>query len=350
MSIGGSGQSGNQSSSQNSAFSGKSESTSTPTAPNGWQDLWKSIAGMGGQTPQQAQAGGYFSNQVGTNPTGAALGRINDTYLTDASNFSAPTLHNMSFKYGDIPEYQAPTPVTAATSANPLTVNPGTAASFMDPYRQGYTNDVVNATTADLANQYGKAQNASNMAGTAAGGIANSRMGLRDAQTTDDFLRTLATTTGGLRDAGFSRAIGAGQGDAGLNLTGQQANQAAELSNSQFNAANNIDAQKFNNTLLNNRQQFDSGTALNTNAQRLNSIQQMTNSDVTANSIAGGNASQLGNLGGMNFGQLLQGLAAGTPLFGSTSTNTGSGTSSGTSSGSSSSKGGGAGFKIPGFG
>lgn len=372
MPIGKGGQSGSQSGTQNSQYSGTGTSTgettgtgtssTSVTGADDYTKLWNQITGMNGTTGQQGRAADYFSGALTGGTPGLTLPK---EYFDQRINSDSYTLDSLARKYGGA--YAAPTPLTAPTvgaaqSADPTKVNAGTAASFMAPYQQGYTNDVVDATTADLLKGYGKAQNASNMAGTAAGGFQNSRMGLRDAQTTDDFLRTLATTTGTLRDAGFGRAVSAGAGDAGVNLSGQQANQGAALSTealnaqlrqdaAKFNAQNGIDIGKFNNTMLNNRQQFDVGAAYQGDAGRDAAATSSAGVTGQQSAISGGNATSLASIGGQTFQQILAALAAGTPLFGSNTTGsttgttsgttTGSGTSSGNTTGNSSSKGGG---------
>jgi hypothetical protein len=178
-----------------------------------------------------------------------------------------------------------------------------------------------------------------------------------------------ATTTGGLRDTGFGRAVAAGQSDAGLNLGGQVANQGAGLQTAlanaqlrqntgQFNAGNDLDAQRFNNQLLNQRQQFDVNASYQGDAGRDAAAAASAGVTGQAAGINAANAGALAGLGGQTFQQLLAALSAGTPLFGtsttgattgattgtSSGTTTGSGTSSGNTSGNSSSKGGGLSF------
>lgn len=348
MSVGGQAQSGNQSGSQAGGTSGTQSGSTTGTqsgassgistgstsattsgststaanAPDGYQALWNQITGMNGTTAGQDQATDYFSKALA------------------GGNGLAPVTNYFQGRMGD----SGPAPVGAQT------VKAGTAADFMAPYEQGYTQNVVDATNADLLNQYGKNQNASNMAATAGGGVMNARTGLRDAQTTDDFIRSLASTDAATRDAGFGRAVTAGGADAGLNLQGQTANQGANLNADEFNVNASQQAQ----------------------AQRDAAAQGYAGAVGQGAGINSSNATSLGNLGGQTFSQLIASLGAGNPLFGSTTSNTGSssgntsgttgdsswgstagttdGTSNGTffgnSNGNSSSKGGGGGLKL----
>lgn len=299
--------------------------TSQAIAPTGYEDAWRSLMGGAGGNAGQNAAAGFFSN-------GGANSLLNPErsgwYGANERNdrigaFTAPG--SFEALYGR-PTPTAPGQVTAQTGA-----------SQMAPYAAGYTNDVVNATTNDLLNQYGQRQNASNMAATAAGGIMNARTGLRDAQVQDDFLRTLGTTTAGLRDQGFSRAMQGGQFDASnaLNASGQNANLG-------------LNAQQFNNTLQNNRDQFGAQNAIAANQA------QMANT-ATAAGIGTNAANSAAGIGGQQFNQQLAALGAGAPLFGQQNTmdnqaynkggNVGAtdtaGASNSTGAGNSSSKGGG---------
>ncbi len=323
MAIGKGGSSGNQSQAGsqqavgNASNAGINGSVAMPIAPKGYEDYWNKMLAGGGSTPGQTAALGALTQPGGNslldpsaNGWYGAVDRNNALgAFTDPNSFSRL--------------YGTPTPTT------PGQVTAQTGAAYMQPYQQGYTNDVVNATTADLTNQYGKALNASNMAGTAAGGFANSRMGLRDAQTTDDFLRTLGLTTGTLRDQGFGRAMQGGANDAGnaLNASGQ-------------NASNFQQAQQFDKTLQNQRDQFGATTAIGaTQAQMGNTA--------TAANIANTSAANASNIGGNQFAQGLAALGAGTPLFGQSNkggqlgANDTAGANNSTGSGQNSSKGGG---------
>jgi hypothetical protein len=306
MPIGKGGSSGNQSQNSSGTFGGNSSNAgingsyqsgvgggmTTAIAPTGYEDAWRSMLGTGGANPGQASAMNFFSNGganslVNPERNGwyGAIDRNNNIQgLANPGGFNAT--------YGPTPQASTPGNIVA-----------NTGASFMSPYQQGYTNDVVNAATNDLTNQYNKNLNASNMAGTAAGGFANSRMGLRDAAVQNDFLRTLGTTTAGLRDQGFTRAMSGGQFDATNNLAAATQNEGNRMATDQFNQQ-----------LKQQRDMFGANTQLTANQN------QMGNTATAAN-IGMNAANSAANVGNMGFNQNLQALTAGAPLFGQANSN-----------------------------
>lgn len=87
-------------------------------------------------------------------------------------------------------------------------------------YANPYTNDVVNATLGDLSHAYGETKVADNAAATAAKAFGGTRQAVQRANTTDDYLRTVARTSGDLRSNAFDRAQNAAQFDIGTGLQG----------------------------------------------------------------------------------------------------------------------------------
>ena len=322
MSLGG--QKGSQS--QNQTYSGSGTSTSDSSvagsqravAPGGWEDLWRGITSMGGTTPGQTTANDYFAGQLKT--PGGTADQVFDYARWFANKANAPGVG------GNI---SAPGVVAGDAAATH-------GYDLINKYQDPWTQQVVDAATNDLTVQRDRAQNASNMAATAAGGIANARTGLRDAQVQDDFLRTLASTTGGLRSQGFQNAMSGALQDAGLTTQVGVGNADRSFNASSQNAANSLAAQQANARIAFENDQASKGYA----TSALDAVLQ-------SGGIRDAAAGALANLGGGTFSQLLAGLGAGTPLFGTDTTGTestkGSTSATGQSSGSgnSSSKGGG---------
>lgn len=316
MALGKGGSSGSQSS--NTAYSGTgttdTSGSTRAVAPTGWEDLWRGITGMGGTTPGQDTAAGYFNKQL-TSPDSTS------NQVFDYARWFADKASNTP----------PPATVTAPTLAGQDAVA-SHAYDTMDKYQNPWTQQVVDATTADLEKARSAAQNRSNMAATAAGGIANARTGLRDAEVQDNFLRTLAGTTAGLRSQGFNTAAGLGAGDAGLATGVSQGNADRGVQVQNINAQNNLAAQYANiaNTFLGQQQAGANASSALDAVLRSGGIK-----DSAAAALAG--------LGGGQFSQLLAGLTAGTPLFGVDTQESGKTTASGTSTsrGKNSSKGGG---------
>ncbi len=131
-----------------------------------------------------------------------------------------------------------------------------------------------------------------------------------------------------LANTGFTNAASLGQSDA-----------ARALQAGTTNAGNNLQAGEFNNTLANsiNTGNADRSLSAATNIS-LPATQMLGNNVATQAGLSGNAASNLGNLGGSTFAQFISALAAGTPLFGSTTDTSGQSHSTGQSNGNASSK------------
>jgi hypothetical protein len=105
--------------------------------------------------------------------------------------------------YGDTPEVRAKR-----------------ALDFMGDYEGGYTNSVVDSSLEALKRRYGKNMQQSQMSQTAAGaGAGNAmRQGIADAEVRTEHLLNSGLLESQLRDQGWTRALGAGQQDAGRAL------------------------------------------------------------------------------------------------------------------------------------
>ncbi len=92
--------------------------------------------------------------------------------------------------------------------------SPADVQKWMNPY----TDSVVSASLGDLSHAYDQTKVADNASATAAHAFGGTRQAVQRANTTDDYLRNVSSTSANLRNAGFNTAVQAGQGAAGLRL------------------------------------------------------------------------------------------------------------------------------------
>tara|TARA_R110000796_G_scaffold99184_7_gene207127 strand:- start:221 stop:1624 length:1404 start_codon:yes stop_codon:yes gene_type:complete len=117
----------------------------------------------------------------------------------------------------------------------PSTVSAGTLptvniADYMNPY----TDNVVNASMADLERQRLMQQQQISAQASAAGAFGGTRQGVAQSLTNEAFARQAAQTSANLRQAGFSQAQQQAQTDLGRQMTADQTNQTAGLAGAQF--------------------------------------------------------------------------------------------------------------------
>ncbi len=262
-----------------------------------------------GLTPAQQSALGFLQGNLTQNPAttgvrhaqsdiGEAKGRvgdlsgnlqnINDTHLQNYANQGSYTLATLAKNYPD--HYSEVKPVTVQAVSAP-TVAAKQGAGFMDAYQNPYVKDVVDASAADLQSAYKRNLVGSNMAAAAAGAFGGGRHGIRDAQVSDDYLRTLANTTANLRSQGFDTAASLGMQDANRYLAADTTNASNTLAAQQFNAGQDLAAQQYNTTMQNQRQMFDVDAAYRGDQQRLGAVDAMQNNLVTQAGLAGQQAS-----------------------------------------------------------
>lgn len=202
----------NNNSSGTSSGSSSGTSRSTPVAPGGWEDAWR---GFMPDSPF-AGPGQYFQN------------------FADRPSHTLATLPQL---YPDL--YQPIEDVSAPT------ISAQTGAEFMGAYRNPFESQVVDAALSDLGRNYDRSVAASDLAQSAAGAFGGGRHGLRDAAMADDYLRTVAATSGGLRSQGFNTAAQFGQADAGRFLDAARSNQMAQLQAAMANQATRQQGQMF---------------------------------------------------------------------------------------------------------
>ena len=104
-------------------------------------------------------------------------------------------------------------------------LDPNAYEAFMDPY----TNEVIDATTADINASRDEEANAQRQAMLARGALGSSdRRGVREAELTGRYDRNLASTVAGLRSSGFRQAQGVAQAE-NTNKNSFQANIESQI-------------------------------------------------------------------------------------------------------------------------
>ncbi|MBY0512047.1 MAG: hypothetical protein K2P94_18065 [Rhodospirillaceae bacterium] len=191
-------------------------------------------------------------------------------------------------------EWDAPTPVSAPT------VSAQTGASFMEPYRKGYTDDVVDSTLSNFDRNADRQLSGYRLRQSQAGAFGDRGL-LGESQFLSDSDMNRAQTEAALRDQGFTRGASFGFQDAANNLSAQNTN-----------AANALAAQTFNNNLTNTRQQFDVNTGFRGDENRMQAFRDLQNNVLAQNGIQAGGVNNLLsylNLGTNTFGQQSDGTA-----------------------------------------
>jgi len=181
-------------------------------------------------TPFQPYTGERVAGFNGNQTAGfnALLSAASDPTATNAIGQAQNTI-------GSLLSYRAP------TVAAPPTVTAGQlSGTDLGPYLNPYTNDVVNAALNDLQHARQVQGVADNEAATAAHAFGGTRQAVLDANTTNDYLRNVASTTAGLRQAGYQNAQQAALSDIGNRLAADQFNAAGTYNAGTANAANDL--------------------------------------------------------------------------------------------------------------
>lgn len=213
-------------------------------------------------------------------------------------NYQAPTVSAPTIAASGTVAAPTVTPqsITAASAAKSGTVTAGQLSDTnLSPYMSPYTNDVLNSTNADLNNSYQQALTGDAQRATQENAFGGSRADIADSQTTNDYLRNLATTDSGILNTGYTNAQNAALTDIGNNInTGEfnttatnnvnttnaglaqqaaLANQSANLTGQQTNASNAIQSGEFNTSAqnaINAQNSSNALTASNANAGNAN--------------------------------------------------------------------------------
>jgi hypothetical protein len=137
---------------------------------------------------------------------------------------------------GSLLNYRAPT-IAAPQAVAPVNISAGQlSATDISPYLNPYTSNVIDATLGDLAHAREVQGVADNAAATAAHAFGGTRQAVLDANTTNDYLRNVASTTAGLRQAGYQNAQQAALSDIANRFAADQYNTTNRLNADQFNA------------------------------------------------------------------------------------------------------------------
>lgn len=136
-------------------------------------------------------------------------------------------------------------------------IDPGSVLDHLGQYKDPYQRQVIDATMSDLEHQRQLQKNSDASDAAAAGAFGNSRYGVMQANTNEAYDRTAANTLANLNSQGFTQATGLRAQDVANDLTGQQANQGADLNVFGQNAAFKNDIEKFNTAGLAARQDSD---------------------------------------------------------------------------------------------
>lgn len=115
----------------------------------------------------------------------------------------------------------------------------------LSPYLNPYTDQVVNSALADLQHMRQQQGVADNVSATAAHAFGGTRQAVQNANTTDDYLRNVASTSAGLRQAGYVNAQQAALADIGNRLNADQFNATGVYNTGVANAANDLAGANF---------------------------------------------------------------------------------------------------------
>lgn len=126
---------------------------------------------------------------------------------------------------------QAKAGTSGVLGFTPQTVTAGQLSNTdLSPYMNPYTNDVINASLADLQRARAQQQIADNQSATAAGAFGGTRQSVRDSLTTDDYLRNVGSLTASLRNTGYQNAQNAALSDISNRLAASTTNASNDLS------------------------------------------------------------------------------------------------------------------------
>ena len=113
----------------------------------------------------------------------------------------------------------------------------GLTAANLAPYRSIYEDDVVDATLADMQEEFQRQGLARQGAATRAGAFGGSRHGLQDALAQERYNRAVGRVGADIRDRGFGRALSARQADLEAGLRGDIAQEQADRAAAAMNRA-----------------------------------------------------------------------------------------------------------------
>jgi hypothetical protein len=127
----------------------------------------------------------------------------------------------------------------AAISATPISAGQ-LSQTNLSPYLNPYTDDVVNSALADLQHARQVQGVTDNATATAAHAFGGTRQAVLDANTTNDYLRNVASTTAGLRQSAYQNAQQGALSDIGNRLSADQFNSTNAYNVAAANATNDL--------------------------------------------------------------------------------------------------------------
>jgi len=133
-------------------------------------------------------------------------------------------------------------PDIAAKQAGARDVAARTGAAGFEQFMNPFTQNVVDTSLGDIERSRQDATNATRSQAAAAGAFGGSRSGVAESLTNRDFGDTAARTAAGLRQAGFTQALGFNQADQDRELRAGMSNQGADVSTGIANANNSLQA------------------------------------------------------------------------------------------------------------
>ena len=274
--------SGSSSGTERGSFTGDQTGRTTNIAPEGWEDAYNEARiKLPGYTGDQQTAVDWVKNALSSDAGGQERGRQYFQDQTGRDNITLqdgkqPSLGEFQGlgQYGGLGQYQGlgeyqglgsfqglgqdPT-IQSGTIGRAADVGDRQGSSFMGDYSNPYERDVVQGALGDMRQQYDENINTQNMQQSAAGAFGGGRHALRDAATTNEYLKNAGNLSAQVRGQGFNTAASLGQADAGRNLQGQGMNQRAAQQVNLAQAGQDFAASSANANLINNRQQYGAG-------------------------------------------------------------------------------------------
>jgi len=182
-----------------------------------------------GGTAATAVGGGTGGKGGGQTQSATVTPSAASTVTPSASAGSTPNVYDQSASAytGALQGTQA------AMGYQPQQVYAQTAAGGIGTYMNPYTNDVINASMADLERQRQTQMNSLGAQATAARAFGGSRQGVAEALTNEGFAQQGGLLASQLRQQGFDTALGASQQDVSNMLQAQGMNQQAGLQGAQ---------------------------------------------------------------------------------------------------------------------
>lgn len=287
-------QAGTSTALQSGSQTGTATTTSTPLVTQGWQGANTALLsnlGSTGLTPEQRHA------------------------LTNLISWQGNPANATSTIAATQPQLQSIANRAPSVAWNPEDVTARTGASMMEAYRNPYEDQVVASTLSDLEKAYGKTQNdlRAQYGGQGWSPTAGSPAGLQvaAAEAADDYLRTVGSTAGALRKAGFDTAAQYGTQDAGRKLAADTTNAGTDATLSMFNA----------------------GQGDRASDRSLSALDAIVRNAATGNAIGSASNQQIYDMAGGGNENLLAYLGAQAPAFGTSSTGATTGSNFGSTTG-----------------